>query len=57
VTNGTWSCQIPNVSNPPTGTFTLTQVEATMNGVTGKFTGQDQNCTYNGFFGGVKDVL
>lgn len=57
IVNGTWSCQIPNVNNPPTGTFSLTQIEATMNGVTGKFTGQDQNCTYNGFFGGVKDVL
>jgi hypothetical protein len=57
ITNGTWSCQIPNVTNPPTGVFTLTQVEATQNGVSGKFTGQDQNCDYSGFLGGIKDVL
>jgi hypothetical protein len=28
-----------------------------MNGVSGRFTGQDQNCNYTGYFGGIKDVL
>ena len=57
IVNGTWSCQIPNVANPPAGTFSLTQIEANMNGMSGRFTGQDQNCNYTGFFGGIKDVL
>lgn len=57
IINGDWSCQIPNVSNPPRGTFSFTQIEATMNGVSGRFTGSDQNCDYNGFVGGYKDVL
>ena len=57
VTGGTWSCSIPGVSNPPAGTFTMSQLEATMNGITGRFSGSDQNCTYNGYFGGIKKVL
>jgi hypothetical protein len=57
VSNGTWSCQIPNVSNPPAGTFSLSQLEATTNGLAGRFSGADQNCDYSGFFGGIKDVL
>ena len=55
--NGTWSCTIPGVANPPQGVFTLTQVEGTMNGFNGRFFGSDQNCTYNGYFGGLRDVL
>jgi hypothetical protein len=54
---GTWSCVIPNVTNPPIGVFTITQLEATQNGFTSRFTGSDQNCEYTGYFGGVKDVL
>jgi hypothetical protein len=57
VTGGTFSCTITGVSNPPVGTFTLTQIEANTNGLTARFNGADQNCTYDGFFGGVRDVL
>jgi len=57
VTNGTWSCQISGISNPPVGTFTMTQIEANTNGLTARFNGTDQNCTYDGYFGGVRDVL
>ena len=57
VSNGTWSCQIPGVSNPPAGTFTMSQIEPTMNGLNGRFNGADQNCNYDGYFGGIKDVL
>ena len=54
---GTWSCTIPGVNNPPQGTFSLSQVEGTMTGFSGRFTGTDQNCDYNGFIGGTRDVL
>ena len=57
INGGTWSCTIPGITNPPQGTFTLSQVEASMNGFSGRFSGSDQNCTYNGFFGGTRDVL
>lgn len=57
IINGSWTCQIPNVSNPPAGTFSFSQIEANMNGVSGRFVGSDQNCDYNGFVGGYKDVL
>ena len=57
VTGGTWGCSIPNVTNPPAGTFTMSQIEPTTNGLNGRFSGSDQNCNYDGFFGGIKDVL
>lgn len=57
VNSGTWSCQIPGSANPPVGTFTLTQVEANTNGISARFNGADQNCTYDGYFGGIRDVL
>jgi len=48
---GNWSCTLGN-----TGTFTLSSIQADTNGFTGKFTGHDQFCTYDGQFGGVRDV-
>jgi hypothetical protein len=57
VANGSWACQIQNVSNPPAGTFSFSQIEATQNGLSGRFTGSDQNCNYDGYFGGIRDVL
>jgi hypothetical protein len=57
ISGGTWSCVIPGITNPPQGTFSLSQVEASMTGFSGRFTGSDQNCTYNGYFGGTRDVL
>ena len=55
--NGTFNCTIQGASSPPFGTFVLTQVEANTNGVTSRFVGRDQNCNYDGYFGGTKDVL
>jgi hypothetical protein len=52
VTNGTWSCTTGNH-----GSFTLDMVDANQNGFNARFSGSDQFCTYNGFFGGLKDVL
>ena len=54
---GSWSCTIQSVSNPPHGTFTLSQIEANTNGITSRFLGSDQNCSYDGYFGGFRDVL
>jgi hypothetical protein len=51
VTNGTWTCTTGNHGN-----FTLDMVDASQNGLNARFSGSDQYCTYNGFFGGLKDV-
>ena len=53
---GTWSCQVTGAGTLQ-GTFTFSQIEANTNGITGRFNGSDQNCNYDGFFGGVRDVL
>jgi len=57
VSNGTWTCSIPGSSSAPVGTFTLSQIEANTSGISARFNGADQNCTYDGYFGGVRDIL
>lgn len=54
IQNGTFNCTggAGNV-----GTFTMSEIHATRNGFSGAFTGQDQFCRYNGFFGGTRDVF
>lgn len=49
---GSWSCTTGN-----TGAFNITQIDVTIHGWTGRFSGNDQFCTYNGNFGGVRDVI
>ncbi|HET9519211.1 MAG TPA: hypothetical protein VFO77_15920 [Actinoplanes sp.] len=49
---GNYSCTLGS-----TGTFTMSEVDVTRNGFTAAFSGQDQFCRYNGYFGGVRDVL
>ncbi len=49
---GSFSCTLGSV-----GTFTMTEVDVNRNGFTAAFTGRDQFCSYNGFFGGPKDVI
>jgi hypothetical protein len=39
------------------GAFNITQIDVTIHGWTGRFSGNDQFCTYNGNFGGVRDVI
>jgi hypothetical protein len=48
---GNWSCTTGNA-----GAFTISQIDVTIFGWNGKFTGNDQFCTYNGNFGGIRDV-
>jgi hypothetical protein len=50
--SGNWSCTTGN-----TGTFAMSELEASRNGFSGTFSGSDQFCNYSGFFGGVKDVI
>ena len=50
--NGSWSC-----TNGNQGSFSMPTVEASGNGFNSVFTGSDQYCTYNGYFGGVRDIL
>jgi hypothetical protein len=49
---GSWSCSTGN-----TGNFSVSQVDVAITGWTGRFAGNDQFCTYNGYFGGVRDIL
>lgn len=53
--SGNWSCTI-NGQAANTGTFTLSNIDSSVNGLTGHFNGRDQFCTYDGFFGGPRDV-
>lgn len=50
--SGNYSCTLGS-----TGTFTMTEVDVSRNGFSATFSGQDQFCRYNGYFGGVRDVL
>jgi hypothetical protein len=54
---GNFSCTQQGVANPPSGTFTLTEIQATRNGLSSRYTARDQFCDYQGFFGGVRDVI
>jgi hypothetical protein len=55
VSNGTWNCAVGS-SSANSGTFNLDAISAHTTGFSGIFSGHDQFCTYNGYFGGVKDV-
>ena len=39
-----------------TGSFTLSNIDASITGFSSSFSGRDQFCSYSGQFGGVKDV-
>ena len=52
---GNWNCTVGGQS-ANVGTFAMTQIEATTNGLNAKFHGTDQFCTYDGQFGGVRDI-
>jgi hypothetical protein len=56
VSEGTWSCVIGS-QTANSGTFTMTALDAQVNGFHASFIGEDQFCKYNGRFGGVRDVV
>jgi len=57
IANGSFNCTYQNGQSGNVGTFNMTQIEANTKGITSRFTGTDQFCTYEGFFGGIRDVL
>ena len=56
LTGGTWTC-VSGTTTFINGTFTLTGIDAQAGGFHGTFAGADQFCTYNGRFGGTRDVI
>jgi hypothetical protein len=52
---GTWSCTIGG-SAYNNGSFTMSELEATLRGFNARFTGSDQFCQYAGNFGVVRDI-
>ncbi len=53
---GSFSCTFGSTPGNQ-GTFTISEINAQLTGFTGRFQGSDQYCAYNGYFGGVRDVL
>ena len=55
VSPGNFSCLVASTQSNA-GTFTMTALDAQLNGFHATFTGKDQFCTYNGRFGGTRDA-
>jgi hypothetical protein len=56
VSGGNFSCVIGGAA-ANAGTFSMTALDAQVNGFHASFTGSDQFCTYTGRFGGTRDVV
>jgi hypothetical protein len=56
LSGGTFSCTFGTTAGNQ-GSFALTAIDVTNNGISANFTGQDQFCTYSGRFGGLRDVI
>ena len=56
ISGGTFACVVSN-QQANSGTFSMTALDAQVNGFHASFTGSDQFCTYNGRFGGTRDVV
>jgi hypothetical protein len=54
---GNFTCSYTNGAAGNVGTFTVSAIEAGVNGFHGSFSGTDQYCSMTGKFGGVRDVL
>ena len=57
INNGQYTCNIGGTPNALVGTFSIAEITNSRNGFNGRITGQDQFCSYTGFFGGIKDVF
>ncbi|MBL0141824.1 MAG: hypothetical protein IPP91_07070 [Betaproteobacteria bacterium] len=55
VPSGSFSCVV-NGFQANAGVFAMSALDAQLNGFHATFTGRDQYCTYNGRFGGTRDV-
>lgn len=56
INNGTMSCT-QGTAAVNQGTFSMSEIDVGANGMSAVYTGSDQFCTYNGRFGGLRDVL
>jgi hypothetical protein len=56
ISGGTFACIVGN-QQANSGTFSMTALDAQVNGFHATFVGEDQFCRYNGRFGGVRDVV
>lgn len=52
---GNWNCVFGGTTTN-TGTFTLDSIQSSTTGFSGHFAGSDQFCSYDGQFGGVRDI-
>ena len=57
INGGSFNCTIGGVTNALVGTYSIAEITNSRNGFNGRFTGQDQFCSYTGFFGGIRDVF
>jgi len=57
ITGGSFNCTIGTTNNALVGNFTVTEIRTSRNGFAGIFSGNDQFCSYTGYFGGIKDVF
>jgi hypothetical protein len=55
ITGGQWSC-LSGSTQLNNGTYTVTNLDIQVNGMTGTFNATDQFCTYNGRIGGIRTV-
>ncbi|MGZ5113866.1 MAG: hypothetical protein ACXWHC_16945 [Usitatibacter sp.] len=53
ISGGSMVCTV-GTNTVSSGTFTMTQIDGSINGLSSVFTGSDQFCTYNGRFGGLR---
>lgn len=56
ISGGTLSCTQGSTAVNQ-GSFTMTQIDLGINGMSSVFTGNDQFCQYTGRFGGLRDVI
>jgi hypothetical protein len=54
--SGNFSCAVGS-STTNSGTFSITNLETSINGFNGNFNSSDQFCTATGRFGGIRDVI
>jgi len=52
---GTWQCNFYWALDPRVGNFTLEDIAVTANGFAGKLTAKDQDCTFSGRVGAVRE--
>ena len=56
LSGGTFACTFGSTPGNQ-GTFSLSAIDVTNNGISASFTGQDQFCSYSGRFGGLRDII